>query len=688
MNKHFSRILLVACALLSALPLRAADKTDEWALLPRPQQVKSVNGKGLKPADLRYIVAQDVPMPVLYGSLDELPRSRRSGIGVTLMIDSIATPASAEGYILNCSDKGITIRSRGEAGLFYGCVTLNQLLTESRDRNRTIPAMQISDAPTINFRAVHFDSKHHLDRMEYYYDVIDRLAQWKVNAVIWEIEDKLRYERRPEIGAPNAISKQEMQALCRYARERHVEINPLVQGLGHAGFILKHHWELRENPESDWEFCPSNPKTYEMQFDLYRDALEAMPYGRYLHIGGDEITAIGIDDRCKATGKTPFELQMEWLKKVCDFAESQGRTPIFWDDMPLKYAGNWWILHGGLTDEEVETSWSTTKLDEAVGMFPQNCVYMRWHYSDPTILPHRKVLEWYKDKGLRVMGATAASDGGSPFMPRYGSKAQHIRSFCQLVVENNLDEGIFATSWDDGSPHWETVMRGFAALGEYGWNPDGRDVDAFKEAYARTNWGLYDGESRFIDELEQAAYFFDGALVSAGRRNPSWQVVDYTLLDLPDSANPGRWSNSLAGRLDSARQEMKRYTQIKDAIASAKGNALRNRYALEIYEQNNELFQFPARLLLAIESYDRATTTASRQEARAVILSLCSEFDAIQRNLEDIFSKTRFMEAPNGYIADMNHHHHLAALTLNSDWIYLYETAFIKKIQQWLAEAK
>lgn len=51
--------------------------------------------------------------------------------------------------------------------------------------------------------------------MEYYYQEIDKLARYKINAVIWELEDKLRYTRRPEIGAPNAISKQEMQALCR-----------------------------------------------------------------------------------------------------------------------------------------------------------------------------------------------------------------------------------------------------------------------------------------------------------------------------------------------------------------------------------------------------------------------------------------------------------------------------------------
>ena len=141
--------------------------------------------------------------------------------------------------------------------------------------NILIPAMLIIDYPAISYRAVHFDVKTSFRPHGVLLSGNRQTGPIQINAVIWELEDKLRYTRRPEIGAPNAISKQEMQALCRYAKERNIEITPLVQGLGHAGFILKHHWELRENPDSDWEFCPSDPRTYDLQFDLYRDAIEA-----------------------------------------------------------------------------------------------------------------------------------------------------------------------------------------------------------------------------------------------------------------------------------------------------------------------------------------------------------------------------------------------------------------------------
>ncbi len=501
-------LLLCLCLFIEEVASRELDKT--FQLLPQPQSIELTSGKGINYWELSYILSSDTTsIPILGDMLNKLPRCLRKGEKpIRLQLTSQHVPASPEGYMMEINEKGVCISARTMTGIFYGCQTLEQLMEDSRDFNILIPAMLIIDYPAISYRAVHFDVKHHLDRMEYYYQEIDKLARYKINAVIWELEDKLRYTRRPEIGAPNAISKQEMQALCRYAKERNIEITPLVQGLGHAGFILKHHWELRENPDSDWEFCPSDPRTYDLQFDLYRDAIEAMPYSKYLHIGGDEITAIGIDQRCKATGKTPFELQMIWLKKVCDFATAHNRIPIFWDDMPLKYGGVWDLVNSNETQDEIAAKWNDKKLNESIKLFPKECVYMRWNYKDATQPGHQRILQWYHDKGLKVMGATAASCGSSPFIPRENSLAGYIKGFSKLVAQNQL-EGILATAWDDGSPHSETVWRGYIAQGEYGWNPTARTVEAFKAAHAQREFGFHpnDNHMAFLDELEQEAFF-------------------------------------------------------------------------------------------------------------------------------------------------------------------------------------
>ena len=679
--RRFHLFTLLITALLSCLSGFSKSLDRRFQILPQPQSVEVLSEKGLDYTSLTYIqLVEGLDKEALPDLLKSLPNSPQKGKGIALFLTEAGVPDSEEGYILEVRRDGATIKSRGLAGLFYGCQTLQQLMEDSRDSRTPIPQLKITDYPSIAYRAVHWDTKHHLDRMEYYYREIDRLARYKVNAVIWEIEDKLGYTRRPEIASPNAISKQEMQALCRYAKDHHVEISPLVQGLGHASFILKHHWELRENPASDWEFCPSNPDTYELQFDLYKDALEAMPYGKYLHIGGDEVSAIGIDERCKATGKTPFELQMYWLGKICYFARENGRIPIFWDDMPLKY-GDVMRFSNVQSEEEVARTWNSDKLDKSINLFPKDCVYMRWLYGDATVAGHRRILQWYRDSGLTVMGATAASYGASPYLPRNDTNAGIIQGFSQLVAENNL-AGILATAWDDGSPHLETVWRGYIAQAEFGWNPTGRTIEEFKVAHAKREFGFppEDNTIQFVNEMEQLAYFFDGALVTSGRRNPAWGTTDFKLISLPDPEKPGEWSETYKEKIAKAKEAEQLYKDICQKIEKAHQTALRGHYTLEIYDSLNDLLHFPAMVILTLEKYDQAGNSESRKQALKGIEEVCSYFETMRARLLETYSKTRFMEQPEGYLPDQNRHNHLSAKTMNSDWVFYYELPMVKAL--------
>ena len=679
--RRFHLFTLLITALLSCLSGFAKGLDRRFQILPQPQSVEVLSEKGIDYTSFAYIqLVEGLDKEALPDLLKSLPNSPQKGKGIALALTEAGVPDSEEGYILEVRRDGATIKSRGLAGLFYGCQTLQQLMEDSRDCRTPIPQLKITDYPSIAYRAAPWDTKHHLDRMEYYYREIDRLARYKVNAVIWEIEDKLGYTRRPEIASPNAISKQEMQALCRYAKDHYVEISPLVQGLGHASFILKHHWELRENPASDWEFCPSNPDTYELQFDLYKDALEAMPYGKYLHIGGDEVSAIGIDERCEATGKTPFELQMYWLRKVCDFARENGRTPIFWDDMPLKYGGVMRFSNVS-SEEEVAREWNSEKLDKSIDLFPKDCVYMRWLYGDATLAGHRRILQWYRDSGLTVMGATAASYGASPYLPRNDTNAGIIQGFSQLVAENNL-AGILATAWDDGSPHLETVWRGYIAQAEFGWNPTGRTIEEFKVAHAKREFGFppEDNTIQFVNKMEQLAYFFDGALVTSGRRNPAWGTTDFKLISLPDPEKPGEWSETYKERIAKAKEADQLYKDICQKIGKAHQTALRGHYTLDIYDSLNDLLHFPAMVILSLEKYDQASDYESRKQALKGIEEVCSYFETMRARLLDTYSKTRFMEQPEGYLPDQNRHNHLSAKTMNSDWVFYYELPMVKAL--------
>lgn len=686
MNTTIKRIFGITLALCAAIPaLCAKDLDPRFQILPQPRQIEFRSGGGVRATDLTSLVAdQGVRVPVLGPIADALPQTALPGKNVRLCRVERDVPESEEGYVLEVTKSGVTISSRGDAGLFYGCQTLEQLLEDSREQHVPIPCMKITDWPAIAYRSVHFDTKNHLDRVEYYYRLIDKLARYKINGVIWEIEDKLRYARRPEVGAPNAISKQEMQAICRYAKERHVEISPLVQGLGHATYILKHHWELREDPANDGDFCPSDPRTYEVQFDMYRDALEAMPYGKFLHVGGDEVSQIGGDERCRATGKTPFELQLEWLNKVCDFAVQSGRTPIFWDDMPFKFAGLWYPINFNLPNEETRRLMDFTMVDQVIDRFPKECVYMRWMYGDATVLGNTLVMDWYAKSGLKVMAATAASEGTCVMIQRPDGRLPYIKGFSEITAERNF-VGIFATAWDDTSAHLKTVERSYIAQGEFGWNPTGRSVGEFKEAHARREFGLGRPDMEFITEMERIAPFYDGALVTSGHRNPGFAVAEFTLVDLPDAARPGKWSETFAERIDSARMCAAHYQRACRSLGHAAGRAIRNRYTLEIYARTNDLLFFPARVFLALEKYDRAEG-ADREKALGELSDLCGYFYRMKQEVLESYSKTRFMSNAEGFVAGNSHHRHLASRTNNGDWLFWFEQPMVGKIGTWIAQ--
>ena len=116
-----------------------------------------------------------------------------------------------------------------------------------------------------------------METLDYYYRMIDKLKKYKINAIIAEVEDKIKYKRQPTVGSSDALTIGQWQKLSEYAHARNISISPLVQGLGHASYVLKHeqYKSLRDDPGAIGPI--PNPKTYEVQYDLYLDALEAYP---------------------------------------------------------------------------------------------------------------------------------------------------------------------------------------------------------------------------------------------------------------------------------------------------------------------------------------------------------------------------------------------------------------------------
>lgn len=690
MKKIFIFLLFILVTCTKVFATEAQDFAKYFKLLPEPQKIEFYAGNGISFKDLKYLHLEGLKhKPVMAKVLASLPASVSKGKGtLTLLLTKAAIGSSSpEGYLLDIKDDEVIISANNAAGLFYGCQTLSQLMEDSRDQHVNIPACKITDYPDVAYRALHLDLKHHLDSVSYYYNIIDRMAQIKINAVIVEFEDKLGYREASKVAAGNAISIEEFAKISQYAKARNIEISPLVQGLGHASYILKHdeYKELRDNPASDWSFDAVNPKTYDLQFSLYKDAIAATPHGKYLHVGGDEVGDLGQSELAKKSGMKPVELQMHWLKKVCDFAQANNRTPIFWDDMVFKLSNLYETTYDPkISAEQVKNTWNENEhlLNENVNLFPKNCIYMRWNYDDPGLPGNRKAIEWYKSHNLNVMPATAGQTMW-PMLPRANSNFKAIKEFAGITSEEKLN-GILCTLWDDCSPHFETYWRGIYDFALFTWHYTDVAADDVHAIYRHRFYGpeLSDTFFNFQDSLEKAFTFWETALINKGHRNNYPEDID--IISLPDLKKPGAWSKKYSKKIKQAREEITRYTSIREKIENALQLAKRNHYSLELFGQLNELQIYPSNLLLLLEKYDKMISPSKKKIFRQQLQEYVGGFSQKRERFEDVFSQTRVLNNPSDYLLDQNHHIHLANGTINSDWMYVYELAMNDNIKKWL----
>ena len=611
----------------------------------------------------------------------------------------------AESYTLEIKEEKIIINAIDSAGLLYGFISLNQLMEDAKAQELMLPKVEIFDAPKIAFRPIQIDVKHHLEKKSYYYNLIDELAQLKINGIILEIEDKLKYKRRPEVASSDALTIEQWREISKYALDRNIEISPLVQGLGHASFVLKHkkNKPLRDDPNSDWAFNPLDPKTYDLQFDLYLDAIEAFPHGKYLHVGGDEVQTSG-----RGSGKSPLELNLIWLNKVTSFASKQNRIPIFWDDMPLKQANLMGpIYNKKMSKAEVDSIWMANEpnLNRFIEQFPKNCVYMRWNYHMAESYGNAKAMDWFSSNGFKVMGATAGQTRWT-LMPQRESNIDQIRIFADQSIKRNYN-GLLLTLWDDDSPHFELYKRGIHAFAEFSWAGLSRTKEEFKKAYRHRKFGksFQSDEYSFIDLLDEPVGLWTNLLVEEGtHRNslnqanlskinedvtgalltavPIKDPIEESIIDLPDFDNKGDWSKKYAKRLTELKLQKKKLEKVKNILDNFQKVGTKSDYNLMIYRQVSNLVDYNFKLMEKLNKFDKAKTIDEETNYLEAVYKIKNEFELVRKEFEAVYSQTRILNKPENYILDQDHHRHPANQTINFDWQFTSEIMLLKKIEK------
>ena len=254
---------------------------------------------------------------------------------------TVATKAEpdldVQAYRLKISPTAIEITGNGEAGMFYGVQTLLQLMKRDGAGRLTVPECTIEDWPKLQLRFLHWDTKHHQDRMETLKRYLDWAARMKANMIGFELEDKFEYPSHPVIGAPGAFTTAQLQEIVNYGLERHIQVVPVVQSPAHLAYVLKHQEfaDLRADGTNYMsKLC--DPRTLDLLFSMYDDVIKATKGVKYFFVSTDEVYYAGIEGTCRPYNEENRSLAWaEYVQKAHAHLSKQGRRMLIWAEYPL-----------------------------------------------------------------------------------------------------------------------------------------------------------------------------------------------------------------------------------------------------------------------------------------------------------------------------------------------------------------
>ena len=348
-----------------------------------------------------------------------------------------------DAYLLEIKPEGICVYAAGERGYLYGACTL---LSHYREG---IGEGYIYNLPCVPFRAV----KMYLpaeDKLDEFYYMLDMFMHYGYNALVLEIGGAMEYEKHPEInefwvnyckefeeysgktkkfqfsqywgknsihienGGGKFLSKSLVKEICAYARAHGLEPIPEVPCLSHADYLIAGRKDIAEIPDDPAPdtYCPSNPKTYELLFDVFDEVIEVFR-PKVMHIGHDEYYVSCVCPRCK--GKKAAKVFADDITKIHGYLKKRGIRTMLWSEKLLNAYNTAWHPAGGAyltrlfhdTDEKVTfmgKEYTVKKLDilshtqtamlppdakfftteetyPAISMIPSDVIAMNWYWS-------------------------------------------------------------------------------------------------------------------------------------------------------------------------------------------------------------------------------------------------------------------------------------------------------------------
>lgn len=394
-----NRLLTTLMLMLSCFIARGAEKADYAQVIPQPRSVNMQKGAPFllqSSTVITYTAGNDMQRNATFLSqwINELTGVKlgvqatkgKAKSVISLVIDAKAKDINnTEGYAINITNKGIVVRGKTAAGVFYGCQTLRKTMPALKNADGTavieMPAVAITDEPRFGYRGMHLDCSRHFYKASFVKQYIDMIALHNMNRFHWHLTDdqgwRFAVDKYPKLATiasqrngtmlghcPNVIdhtpyggyyTDEEIKDIIKYAADRYITIIPEVDMPGHMMAVLAAYPELGctggpYETAMRWGIfedilCAGNPKSYEFLEAVLDKVCDLFP-SRYIHIGGDEAPRTRWEKcpKCQAIiakegivakdGHSKEALLQGYLThKVQAYLESKGRRIIGWDEL-------------------------------------------------------------------------------------------------------------------------------------------------------------------------------------------------------------------------------------------------------------------------------------------------------------------------------------------------------------------
>lgn len=274
-----------------------------------------------------------------------------------------------ESYRLTVDIGGVLIEGADDAGLYYGEITLKQLLMNYRG---CLPYMYISDEPEYSYRGFMIDSARHFFTVDEIKKMIDAAALLKFNKFHFHLSDdqgfRIESERFPglhEIGSKRTGShfgedtysdeeytgfytKAELKDIVSYCKARYIDVIPELDFPGHTSSLLAAYPKLSctgkkvETKLCGGVFsdilCGGSDEVLNFYRTLADELCEIFP-SEYFHIGGDEVPKEQWKSCPKCQSKikelslsNEEQLQGYLTNELAQYLKSKGKKAICWNE--------------------------------------------------------------------------------------------------------------------------------------------------------------------------------------------------------------------------------------------------------------------------------------------------------------------------------------------------------------------